>query len=233
MDRSPGFGSINDNLAPYSDSVSLRLPYAVKLAAVYNSLTHYTKGTQSPESFDRAPTACTHTISESISLPYPGFFSPFPHGTCSLSVGKEYLALEDGPPIFSQDSTCPGLLFVTQKQLGSCTGLSPCIVRLSSRFHCHLLYYHNWAFPISLATTFGISVDFFSSGYLDVSVPRVRLCILCIQIQIPDKSGGLPHSEILGSMLVVSSPRLIADYHVLPRLLPPRHSSYALLYLTI
>ena len=30
-----------------------------------------------------------------------------------------------------------------------------------------------WAAPISLATTFGIAFAFFSSGYLDVSVPRV------------------------------------------------------------
>ena len=30
------------------------------------------------------------------------------------------------------------------------------------------------AFPISLATTLGISIDFFSSGYLDVSVLQVR-----------------------------------------------------------
>ena len=30
-----------------------------------------------------------------------------------------------------------------------------------------------WAVPRSLTTTEGISVDFFSSGYLDVSVPRV------------------------------------------------------------
>ena len=42
--------------------------------------------------------------------PLPGFFSPFPHGTGSLSVGNEYLALEDGPPIFRQDFTCPALL---------------------------------------------------------------------------------------------------------------------------
>ena len=42
--------------------------------------------------------------------PLPGFFSPFPHGTGSLSVDNEYLALEDGPPIFGQDSTCPALL---------------------------------------------------------------------------------------------------------------------------
>ena len=44
--------------------------------------------------------------------PLPGFFSPFPHGTGSLSVDDEYLALEDGPPIFRQDFTCPALLFV-------------------------------------------------------------------------------------------------------------------------
>jgi hypothetical protein len=42
--------------------------------------------------------------------PLPGFFSPFPHGTCSLSVDYEYLALEDGPPVFRQDYTCPALL---------------------------------------------------------------------------------------------------------------------------
>ena len=32
----------------------------------------------------------------------------------------------------------------------------------------------NWATPISLAATLGISVDFYSSGYLDVSVLQVR-----------------------------------------------------------
>ena len=30
-----------------------------------------------------------------------------------------------------------------------------------------------WAIPRSLATTSGISIDFYSSGYLDVSVPLV------------------------------------------------------------
>ena len=34
------------------------------------------------------------------------------------------------------------------------------------------------AAPLSFATTNGISVDFFSSGYLDVSVLQVRLVIL-------------------------------------------------------
>ena len=32
-----------------------------------------------------------------------------------------------------------------------------------------------WALPISLAATLGISFDFFSSAYLDVSVQRVSL----------------------------------------------------------
>ena len=80
----------------------------VKLATEIKSLTHYTKGT--PSQNKSAPTACKHKVSGSISLPSPGFFSPFPHGTGSLSVCIEYLALEDGPPIFSQDFSCPDLL---------------------------------------------------------------------------------------------------------------------------
>ena len=37
-----------------------------------------------------------------------------------------------------------------------------------------------WPIPRSLATTDGISIDFFSCRYLDVSVPCVRLAWLCI-----------------------------------------------------
>ena len=39
-----------------------------------------------------------------------------------------------------------------------------------------------WANPRSLATTCGITIVFFSCGYLDVSVPRVRL-MLCMMLQ--------------------------------------------------
>jgi hypothetical protein len=56
------------------------------------------------------PTACKRTVSGTISLPSPGFFSPFPHGTGSLSVTSEYLALPDGPGKFMQDFSCPALL---------------------------------------------------------------------------------------------------------------------------
>ena len=43
---------------------------------------------------------------------------------------------------------------------------------------------------------------------------------------------GLPHSEILGSKVVCTSPRLIAAYHVLHRLSVPRHPPFALISLT-
>ena len=46
-------------------------------------------------------------------------------------------------------------------------------------------------------------------------------------------SAGFPHSEICGSMLMCSSPQLIAACHVLHRLLMPRHSPCALLRLTL
>ena len=44
--------------------------------------------------------------------------------------------------------------------------------------------------------------------------------------------AGFPHSDICGSMLICSSPQLFAAYHVLLRLLMPRHSPCALLRLT-
>ena len=61
----------------------------------------------------RALTACRHTVSGSISLPSSGCFSPFPHGTGSLSVAEEYLGLEGGPPTFRQNFTCSALLMDT------------------------------------------------------------------------------------------------------------------------
>ena len=45
-----------------------------------------------------------------------------------------------------------------------------------------------WPLPISLATTLGISFDFFSSPYLDVSVREVPFLNLCIQLRIYDSS---------------------------------------------
>ena len=43
--------------------------------------------------------------------------------------------------------------------------------------------------------------------------------------------AGLSHSDILGSMVICTSPGLFAAYHVLLRLQEPRHPPYALSYL--
>ena len=59
------------------------------------------------------------------------------------------------------------------RMLSTCTGLSPIVARLSILFQ--FLHTRHWPNPRSLATTSGVSVDVLSSGYLDVSVPRVRL----------------------------------------------------------
>ena len=58
-----------------------------------------------------------------------------------------------------------------------------------------------WALPISLAATPGIDFSFYSSGYLDVSVPQVSLqksYVFTLMILTVNVSG-FPHSEIYGS----------------------------------
>ena len=90
-----------------------------------------------------------------------------------------------------------------------------------------------WALPRSLAATYGIDVSFSSSGYLDVSVPRVPPAWLWIHHAVTEVcSAGFPHSEISGSMDICSSPKLFAACHVFHRLLVPRHPPCALLCLT-
>ena len=91
-----------------------------------------------------------------------------------------------------------------------------------------------WPLPLSLATTRGISVDFFSSPYLDVSVQAVSL-IRLFDSPYDDWAypAGFPHSEIHGSKAAFAYPWLFADRCVLLRLLVPRHSPCALCSLTI
>lgn len=193
------------------------------------SLTHYTKGTQSQNK--SAPTACTHTVSGSISLPSTGFFSPFPHGTGSLSVGREYLALEGGPPMFRQGFSCPALLIANLVphsifRVRGCHPVSPDFPDRSTRSNAKDCK----AVSRSLAATKEISIDFFSSRYLDVSVPWVRL--LPKKDRIP-RRVGFPIRKSPDQSLFADSPRLIAGYYVLHRLLPPRYPPYALIHLTI
>ena len=102
-----------------------------------------------------------HAVSGSIS-PLPGFFFAFPHGTGSLSVDHEYLALEDGPHI--QTGFHVPALLVANSQYRFCFRIRdyhplwsadfPDRVIGASAITCRL-------FPfLLLATTLGISVDF-------------------------------------------------------------------------
>ena len=81
-----------------------------------------------------------------------------------------------------------------------------------------------WAPARSLATTCAITVVFFSSGYLDVSVPRVSLT-LCV---IPSKWWVAPFGNLWLLAGICPWPQLIAACHVLRRIREPRHPSCAL-----
>ena len=170
-------------------------------------------------------------VSGSFSLPCSGFFSPFPHGTGSLSVSQEYLALADGPARFTQGFTCPALLRIPLSlTLLACTGLSPSTAPLSKGFQFvaqRIPWSYNpniagttlvWTNPISLATTLGISVDFCSSAYLDVSVQRVRSCKPMYSAYGDPCGPGFPIRISADQCSFASSPQLFAGCHVLHRL---------------
>ena len=141
----------------------------------------------------------------------------------SLSVVGKYLALEGGPPSFTQSSTSSVLLWYANIEFKlSYTGLSPSMVGLSRPFYLPSLDLCRrpqpqrasslvWALPFSLAATYGVSVDLLSCRYLDVSVPCVRFTwpmhsAMDDAIWLPS-DAGLPHSEIPG----------LTDTRLLPR----------------
>lgn len=137
-----------------------------------------------------------------------------------------------------------GTLDTALSGLVSRTGLSPSLAGLSRTI---LLPFLNqlmrseprsartpvWAPSGSLAATSEITVVFFSSGYLDVSVHRVPFHALWIHAWIHKVFlCGFPHSDICGSKDICSSPQLFAAYHVFLRLSVPRHPPCALSCLT-
>ena len=86
-----------------------------------------------------------------------------------------------------------------------------------------------WPLPISLAATLGIDLSFSSCPYLDVSVQGVPPITLWIHVIVTEVlSAGFPHSDIRGSKVICTSPRLFAACHVLHRLPEPRHPPCAL-----
>src|SRR5271170_6794474 len=88
-------------------------PTRVNLATYHNSQAHSSKGTRSlhvsPKA-DTLPRLVGARFQVLFHDPSPGHFSPFPHGTCALSVTREYLGLGGGPPRFTRDFSGPVLL---------------------------------------------------------------------------------------------------------------------------
>ena len=94
--------------------------------------------------------------------------------------------------------------------------------------------YGGRAVPLSIASTQGITIVLFSSGYLDVSVLRVCPVQLLIHYTVLVlQTSGFPHSDIYGSLHTYCSPQHFAVSRVLHRLLVPRHPPCALCFLTL
>ena len=151
VDR-PGFGSAPAYfwVLPHALVTGLAFapaPPATGLAthARSNSPDHNAKGTQSDvtasEETVHPPTACRHVVSGSLSLPAQGCFSPVPHGTRPLSVTRESLALEGGPPSFTPGLSYRALLrnSTSMSHASSVTGLSPSRAPRSKGLHLTML----------------------------------------------------------------------------------------------
>lgn len=87
--------------------------------------------------------------------------------------------------------------------------------------------------PRSLATTCGISVDFFSSGYLDGSVLQVRFSSPMYSDWDTHCCVGFPIRTSRDHCFFASFSALFAGLHVLLRLSSPRHPPDALIHLTL
>ena len=128
----------------------------------------------------------------------------------------------------------------------SYTGLSPSMVCFSKTILLDLMNQLCSPNPRCI-TTSGLGFFYFARHYFRnrffflflwvlrcFSSPRSLLIYYFTHIWIsglffPDE---FPHSDISGSLDMCSSPKLFAAYHVLLRLLVPRHSPYALSSLT-
>ena len=244
MDRSPGFGSTLTDLfalltlaftsAP--DLKSLTLPVRVTRRTVLQKVRSSSQK-EVPQLVNIGFQVLFHSP--------PGVLFTFPSQYYALSVTKEYLALRGGPRSFPQGFSCLVVLWILlgyfRLRIRGFHPLWPAFPGRSPVLHNPTLQSEPqdarilvWALSISLAATLEIEVSFFSSGYLDVSVPPVPFHTLWIGVWIHEVcSCGFPHSDISGSRDICSSPKLIAAYHVFHRLLVPRHPPYALSTLTI
>ena len=173
--------------------------------------------------------------------PLAGCFSPFPHGTGSLSVSRECLALPGGPGGFAQGYSCPALLRVPL-----------CFASLRVR-GCHPLWpdFPDRSARETLATTrpynprgasprpgFGLAPvrSPLLGGSLLSSLPAgtkmFQFPALASAPKRPRMAGLLPagfsHSGTPGSTAACAYPGTIAACRALRRLREPRHPPCAL-----
>ena len=106
-----------------------------------------------------------------------------------------------GPPASHRISRVPRYSGSSSLFSPSATGLSPALADLSKSFASVIVAFccsstpsvrrlSVWPLPFSLATTQEIEFSFFSSGYLDVSLPRVPPDKLCIHLSVTGHYSG-------------------------------------------
>ncbi len=150
--------------------------------------------------------------------PLPGFFLPFPHGTGSLSVDHEYLALEDGPPIFRQDFTCPALLVARSVLLPifhvrGYHPLRPAFPGRSTKSAAKTHWLFRFRSPL-LSESRLISVPLLTEMF---QFSRFAPRTLWIQVRVPLRVG-FPIRTSPDQSLLADSSGLFAGCHVLHRL---------------
>ena len=129
MGRSPGFASTaRDNFA----LLRLGFPMATPLRGLTGPQTVTRRIIllkARRHTLNRAPTACRHMVSGSLSSPSRGSSHLSVALLSSLSVIREYLALRNGLRRFSRSFTCSNLLrYPSGDSKLSSTGLSPSMV---------------------------------------------------------------------------------------------------------
>ena len=136
------------------------------------------------QTFSRPLSACKRMVSGSLSLPSRGSFALSLTVLCA--IGHQYVFRLGGwsPRLPTGFLVSCGTLDPGRSFRISRTGFLPSLIPLPNGFCYPTRCLRQsttpidrspsvWPLPLSLAATQGISVDFSSSGYLDVSVPRV------------------------------------------------------------
>ena len=136
--------------------------------------------------------------------------------------------MRDGPRRFGQDSTCPALLRWSQRLIQvTRTGLSPSTVAVSTAFWFPDNSLSSLLQPRHVLERTGLGSAPFARHYSGYRLFFLFLWVLrCFSSPgsptLTSVHGlqpcGLPHSEMLGSKPVCSSPSLFAAYHVFHRL---------------